>query len=76
MTDFGFASVVRGLNSVLVSGVQGFSLVWAAPEVIRGNCVNTQEADVYAFGIVVIEVGPWHSWVNRGINSLPAITPA
>ena len=58
MTDFGFASVVRGLNSVLVSSVRGYTPGWAAPEVIRGNCVNTREADVYAFGIVVIEVSP------------------
>ena len=57
MADFGFASVVRGLNSVLVSKVQGFSPRWAAPEIIEKGDRNTQEADVYAFSMVVIEVG-------------------
>ena len=61
MTDFGLASVVRGLNSVLVSGVRGFTPGWAAPEVLMGNCENAREADVYAFGIVVMEVSPSRS---------------
>ena len=58
LTDFGFTSVVRGLNSVLVPELQGCTLRWAAPEVIRGEGGSTQEADVYAFAMVVIEVGP------------------
>ena len=58
MTDFGFTSVVRGLNSVLVPELQGCTLRWAAPEVIRGEGGSTQEADVYSFAMVVIEVSP------------------
>ena len=57
MSDFGFASIVRGLDSVLVTKVQGFSPRWATPEVISEGDRNTREADVYAFGMVVIEVG-------------------
>ena len=58
LTDFGFTSVVRGLNSVLVPELQGCTLRWAAPEVIRGEGGGTQEADIYSFAMVVIEVGP------------------
>src|ERR1700753_3226606 len=58
LTDFGFTSVVRGLNSVLVPELRGGTLRWAAPEVIRGRSGGTQEADIYSFGMVVIEVSP------------------
>ena len=58
MTDFGFASVVRGLHSVHLTPVQGFTPRWAAPEVIETGDKNTQEADVFSFAMVVIEVGP------------------
>ena len=30
---------------------------WAAPEVLEGSGTITREADVFAFGMVVIEVG-------------------
>ncbi|KAF9779338.1 kinase-like domain-containing protein [Thelephora terrestris] len=56
VTDFGFASVVRGLNSVLISEVQGYTARWAAPEVLRNGDRNTQEADIFAYGMVVVEV--------------------
>ena len=58
LTDFGFTSVVRGLNSVRVLELQGCTLRWAAPEVIRGRSGGTQEADIYSFAMVVIEVSP------------------
>ena len=58
LTDFGFTSVVRGLNSVLVPELQGCTLRWAAPEVIRGEGGSTHEADIYSFGMIVIEVSP------------------
>ena len=59
LTDFGFTSVVRGLNSTRIpqlQGCTGCTLRWAAPEVIRGESGGAQEADTYAFGMVVIEV--------------------
>ncbi|KAF9789636.1 kinase-like domain-containing protein [Thelephora terrestris] len=56
LTDFGFTSVVRGVNSVLVTEVQGYSARWAAPEVLENGDQNTREADVFAFGMIVIEV--------------------
>jgi len=33
---------------------------WAAPELLAGADTATQEADVFAFGMVVIEVCPCH----------------
>ena len=35
----------------------GYLTAWAAPEVLEGSGTTTQEADVFAFGMVVIEVG-------------------
>lgn len=67
MTDFGFASIVRGLDSVLVTKVQGFTPRWTAPEVIRTGDRNTKEADVFSFGMVGIEVSsglPQAMWKN------------
>lgn len=57
LTDFGFTSVVRGVDSVLVTKVQGYTPRWAAPEVLASGDRNTREADIFAFGMVVIEVG-------------------
>ncbi|KAF9777373.1 kinase-like domain-containing protein [Thelephora terrestris] len=56
LADFGLASVVRGLTSVLVTEVQGYSGRWAAPEVLGSGDRNTREADVFAFGMVMVEV--------------------
>ena len=39
-----------------MTGVQGYSARWAAPEVLESGDKNTREADVFAFGMVVIEV--------------------
>ena len=78
MTDFGFSSVVRGLNSVLVTKVQGYSTRWAAPEVIMDGDRITQEADVYSFSMVVIEVSPLsflHSNSREGIDVCPLSIP-
>ena len=57
MTDFGLASIARGINSVYITQPQGYTVGWAAPEVLMGVDEITQEADMFAFGTVVIEVG-------------------
>ena len=44
------------MNSVLVTEVQGYTVKWAAPEVLESGDKNTQEADVFVFGMVMIEV--------------------
>jgi len=59
LTDFGLTSLVRGLNSVLVTRVKGYTTAWAAPEVLLEECDKaTLEADIFSFGVVVTEVGP------------------
>ena len=37
-----------------------YTAPWAAPETLVGAGTTTQEADVFAFGMVVIEVCPRH----------------
>jgi serine/threonine protein kinase len=65
LTDFGFASVVLELGSVLGTNAPEYTSRWAAPEVLRsGDVGNTQEADVFAFGMVVVEVSPCISSVG------------
>jgi len=56
LTDFGLSSIARGMNSVLVTQPQGYTPGWAAPEVLVGAGEITQEADMFAFGTVVVEV--------------------
>ena len=55
LADFGFTSVLR---SIFVLEFRERTLRWAAPEVIRGGSRGTREADIYSFGMVVIEVSP------------------
>ena len=56
LTDFEFASIVRGMNSA--TQVNGYTAAWTAPEILEGTDAITREADVFAFGMAVIEVGP------------------
>jgi len=46
------------MNSVLVTHVKGYTEAWAAPEVLETGDKATSEADIFAFGMIVIEVGP------------------
>ena len=56
MADFEFLSVVRGMES---AGQENeWITAWAAPETAKGGGTITWEADVFGFGMVVIEVGP------------------
>jgi len=76
--DFGLTSVVRGLNSFFVSRVRGYTAAWAAPEVLLEGCDKaTPEADIFSFGMVVIEVGPRssHAWRGRMDSSLDVRIP-
>lgn len=51
LTDFGFPSAVRGMNFAAHAA-------WTAPEILVGGRTITREADVFAFGMAVIEVSP------------------
>ena len=55
MTDFELASIVRGTN--FVTQENGYAVAWTAPEILEGADTITREADVFAFGMVVMEVG-------------------
>jgi len=57
LTDFGLSSIIRGMNSLLSNQPQGYTPGWAAPEILMGTAETTWEADMFAFGMVVIEVG-------------------
>ena len=37
----------------------GYITAWAVPEILRRSGIITREADVFAFGMIVIEVGPY-----------------
>ena len=52
LTDFGLASI----NSALINRTEGRTMRWTAPEVLKGGKI-TPEADIFSFGMIVIEVG-------------------
>ncbi|KAF9779294.1 kinase-like domain-containing protein, partial [Thelephora terrestris] len=57
LANLGFTSVVHRASSVLVTVVQGYSPRWAAPEVLLNDDARyTREADMFSFGMTVIEV--------------------
>ena len=56
LTNLEFPSIVRGMNSV-TQAIE-YTAAWAAPEILKGVDTITREADVFAFGMVVIEVCP------------------
>jgi len=45
------------MNTVLVTQGKGYTAAWAAPEILEGADRITREADMFAFGMVVMEVG-------------------
>ena len=46
--------------------VQGYTARWAAPEVLKNGDRCSREADVFAFGMVVVEVGHCNSRLGYG----------
>lgn len=67
MTDFGFTSITHEMDPGLACQTQGYTRRWAAPEVLEGVDRITRKADVFAFGMVVIEVG----WSSRPPYQVP-----
>ena len=45
------------MNSGSVTQSKGYTAAWAAPEILQGGDKATREGDIFAFGMVVIEVG-------------------
>ena len=58
LADFGLASIVHGNDSIVPIDVPGYSARWTAPEILNGAEKSTREADVFSFGMVVMEVSP------------------
>ena len=55
--DFGLSSVLRDLNSpVSADDGQGTTPRYTAPEILNG-ARHSKESDVFAFGMVMTEVG-------------------
>ena len=57
LADFGLASIIHGNNSI-ATRVGGYTARWTAPEILEGAQNITREADVFSFGMVVLEVSP------------------
>ena len=66
LVDFGLASIVHGASSISTSRGQGYTARWTAPEILMGGNNVTREADIFSFGMVVIEVGPYASVPSVG----------
>jgi len=46
------------MNPITITQAKGYTAAWAAPEILQGGDKITREGDIFAFGMVVIEVGP------------------
>jgi len=58
IVDFGLATVARDSNSLASTAEdQGTTARYTAPEILKGLGNHSKESDVFAFGMVVIEVG-------------------
>ena len=56
--DFGLATVARDTNSLdSTSDERGITARFTSPEVLKGVSRHSRESDVFAFGMVMIEVG-------------------
>ena len=58
--DFGLSTVFRGPEPELLTSTSvehGFPARYVSPEILKGVVRHSKESDVFAFGMVVIEVG-------------------
>lgn len=56
IADFGFSVVTQDLDSAEnTASTHGFTLRWAAPEIINGG-VASREGDIFSFAMVMVEV--------------------
>jgi len=57
ITDFGLATIARGSNSLpSTSNDQTQTFRWTAPEISSSSEAGSKAADVFSFGMVMIEV--------------------
>lgn len=58
IVDFGLATIARDTNSLQSTrGHHGNTPRFTAPEILKDIARHNKESDVFAFGMVVIEVG-------------------
>ena len=58
IVDFGLATIARDTNSLqTTSDHHGNTPRFTAPEILRDIAAHSKESDIFAFGMVVIEVG-------------------
>jgi serine/threonine protein kinase len=56
VSDFGLASIAYGKYTTGPSSDKGHTVRWSAPEVLSGAIPASKQADIFAFGMVVVEV--------------------
>lgn len=56
VSDFGLASIAYGKYSSGIKSDKGRTVRWSAPEVLSGASSASKPADMFAFGMVVVEV--------------------
>ena len=58
IVDFGLATVARDSKSLTsTTDEQGITARYTAPEILKGLGCHSKESDVFAFGMVITEVG-------------------
>ncbi|KAG8715475.1 hypothetical protein FRC09_016590 [Ceratobasidium sp. 395] len=61
LADFGCTQLKKNtLHFTTTTGTPGYSLRWAAPEVLSGDQIRSKEADIYALGMTLLEVVTGH----------------
>ena len=55
LADFGLATIIPDLDPTAPVR-KDYSIRWTAPEILGGEIGASKEADIYSFGMVVIEV--------------------
>ena len=57
VTDFGFVTIARGLNSIRNASVEYVHGVqWIAPEILDGRGKYSKEGDIFSLAMVTVEV--------------------
>lgn len=66
IADFGISCIRhdKTLSATITDTARGFTLRWAAPELLDGESVATRASDVWAFASVCYEVRLTAHWIG------------
>ncbi|KAI6010923.1 kinase-like domain-containing protein [Pisolithus orientalis] len=71
LADFGFSYLANSTFNMTVSGKVGFSIYWTAPEILLDEVDISAEADVWSFGMTLLELFtrevPFHQYTRNAI---------